>query len=181
MSYRRPLFATKKDLLPGLLALEAEIDVKYTLVGRSEIPEPKFYASAADIPSLSTAKIGNAVQEASYIVLPATIDCQVREVNRPGGVIGWVVDQLSNPDSVVLRPGGSYKQEAVIPGEVSTIGATEVATALFRRMVPLIIGDFRRIQSYWVGEQAATYLRRGRRLTRAMSDPVKYDLVDTAK
>lgn len=178
MSYRRPLFATKKDLLPALTRLEAEVDIKYTLVGRSESPEPPFYTAAQDIPKLSVAQVGDALHEASYIVLPADFDCKVREVKRPGGVIGWVVDQLTNPDAVVLRPGGTFKREAIIPGEISTIGATEIATSLFRTMVPFIIGDFRRIQSYWVGEDAAALLRKGRRLTRAISDPAKYDLVD---
>jgi len=178
LSYRRPLFATKKDLLPCLERIEEVVPIRYTLVGKSETAEPKFYESASDIPSLSIAKIGNAVQEATYIVLPATMDCQVREVNRPGGVIGWVVDQLSNPDCVVLRPGGTFKTEAVIPGEISTIGATEAATALFRQMVPMIIGDFRRVQSYWVGDHAAKLLKKGRRFTRSLSDPARFDLVD---
>lgn len=172
------MFATKKDLLPGLTSIEAVIDIQYILVGRSEVPEPKFYAQAEDIPSLGIAKVGNAEQEASYIVLPREIACRVREVNRPGGVVGWVVDQLSNPDCVVLRPGGTFKKEAVVSGEISSIGATEGATALFRKMVPYIIGDFRRIQSYWVGPEAAKHLKRGRRLVRAIADPEKYDLLD---
>ncbi|MFT5433042.1 MAG: hypothetical protein ACI9OJ_003747 [Myxococcota bacterium] len=172
------MFATKKDLLPGLTRIEEAIDIQYILVGRSEVPEPEFYEHASEIPSLCIAKVGNAVQEAQYIVLPREIPCRVREVNRPGGVIGWVVDQLSNPDCAVLRPGGTFKKEAVISGEISSIGASEVATTLFRKMVPQIIGDFRRIQSYWVGPEAAKHLKRGRRLARAIGDPEKYDLLD---
>lgn len=172
------MFATKKDLLPGLAAIEAETDIQYILVGRSEVPEPVFFTAGADIPKLGIAQEGNADKEATYIVLPQEIPCKVREVNRPGGVVGWVVDQLSNPDCVVLRPGGTFKKEAVISGEISSIGATEGATALFRKMVPHIIGDFRRVQSYWVGPEAEKHLKRGRRFVRSISDPVKYDLVD---
>jgi hypothetical protein len=89
----------------------------------------------------------------------------------------YAVDELINPDSITLSHGGFSSPEVLLYGRVSTASVSAVAKALYSAYANAIAKQFVRIQAFWVGPQAAEFLRKGCRLTIGAHSPKEYDLV----
>jgi len=90
--------------------------------------------------------------------------------------VAYAVDQLQNPDSIVLTHGGPYAPEVIIAGRVGTASATRVAKALQSSFSNAIAKLFTRINAYYVGPGAARSFELGCRLTHSVSSPAEYNL-----
>jgi hypothetical protein len=86
------------------------------------------------------------------------------------------VEQLDNPDSVLLIAGGEWKDGTVISGSVTTVSTSEFSKTLMRCVYSVVRKDFTKVRAYWVGPDALKALRNGRRLTIAIQSPPEFDL-----
>jgi hypothetical protein len=94
---------------------------------------------------------------------------------RRGG-IKYAIDQLENPGSVVIRPGGILGESALIAGMVGTVHHDKKAESLFRAFSDTLKQDFIKVKSYFVGPEAKKLHDRGKRLTKSLNAPKERDL-----
>jgi hypothetical protein len=100
----------------------------------------------------------------------------IRDVPQHAGGIKYAIDQLNNPDSTVLWPGGMHGSDVLISGRIATTGLTSAAKELQREMIRAVTKDFRRIGTFWLGPDALRLFEAGARLTMATQMPSSYDL-----
>ena len=170
-------FATPEDLLPVLLSVESRRAIAYTLTGHFHEPTVRSFLTARDLPTLfEQSPSGSAATGPAYLLTEATTAILLRKLSPYDGEPRWVVDQLDNSDSTVLRHGGYFESNILLNGEVRTSSKSAVATSLQRALDAAIRKRFVRIQSFYVGKQAEVLLDSGHRLVHSVKSPREYDL-----
>jgi hypothetical protein len=174
----RHFFATADDLMPVFARAESGRALTYTLTGLLESPRLTTVARGADLATLrAPASAPDAIGGPAYLVTAAGAAVRTREVPQRDGGVRYAVDQLSNPDSVALAHGAFFGPDVLLNGWVGTASDSPMSKALFRAFASAVGKQFARIKAFWVGPQAADFLRRGYRLTGSAHSPREYDLV----
>lgn len=169
-------FATTADIQGVLAAAENVREIKYTCADTFEEPRETSYSSYKDIEHLGVALRGSQSQEAIYLVSDAQTKIVLREIQRRDGTIGYAVDQLLNPATVSLAPGGLFRDDCVIAGQVGTATTDKKSLELFNLIAREVRRRFKKVKSYWVGPEAFRILESGGRLTAGVKSPPEYDL-----
>jgi hypothetical protein len=169
-------FATPSDLDELLRSIEGAMHLRFVRTGLFDRPDPESTSSLRESPGLGVAVVGDAQREAGYLVMESTASLVVRPVVQRSGGTKYAIDQLENPTSIFLRPGGVFGESAVISGQVGTVSEDPRSVRLFRLVEKAIRGRFEKIQSFYVGPGAVALLDRGWRLTTGMKSPALYDL-----
>ena len=143
---QRLFFATAEDLLPVFDRIEARWRLAYTLTGLFETAELMTVRSGATIPTLhSPAPDAGAIGGYNYLVTAAEEPIVVREVPQRTGGLRYAVDQLANPQSVTVMPGGLYAPNALLHGRVATASDVDYSVRLYRAFAAAIGKHFRRV------------------------------------
>lgn len=169
-------FAVAEDLTAILATVEGQAALRYVQTGLFDDADQPIYSGFAALPSFGLAKVGESNQEATFLVLAATRDPVARPVAQKRGGTKYALDQLANPGTVVLRPGGSYGDGEIIAGMVGTVHDDVEAVALMNRFSAALRDRFAPIRSYLVGPAARRLFESGTRLTRNVNSSREYDL-----
>jgi len=170
-------FATSEDLLPVLEDVERRIPIKYTLTGHLNTPHVESFESAKELPALfQPAPFQSAIACPTYLVTEAATPVTLRPFTLVSGQRQWAVDQLFNPDSVTLSPGGLFGDNVLLYGRVATAHKTAVSGRLLRAYSSAFRKHFAMVKAFRVGAQAEKLLDGGYRLTAAQQCPAEYDL-----
>ena len=176
---QRLFFATADDLLPVFERVESKHHLAYTLCGLFTSPEFQSLSSGASLPSLrEPAAHPNANAGAQYLVTSADQPPVIREVPQKAGGILYAIDQLANPDSITIQPGGIYPPDILLHGRVATDTSTAFARKFQSAFSSSVAKFFQHIRAFYVGPQAYELWRGGYRLTQSVQSPHEYDLVD---
>ena len=100
----------------------------------------------------------------------------MREVRQANGAIRYGVDQLTNPKSVVVRPGRLVDERILLAGQIGTVSEDPASSRLFSVFSKSIRGNFTKVKSYWVGTEALEMLDSGGRLASSRKAAPEYDL-----
>jgi hypothetical protein len=169
-------YSTRDDLLAVTERVERSLPIKYIRFGHvTELP-PETFKSAAQIPNLGAATHESAVGCEKFLVADSLLAIRSRQLNTLAGVNRFTIDQLHNPNTVVLNPGGLWKGEILLHGNVAAAHNTEVSSSLMKLFRSAIKSEFKRVRAFWVGPQALEMLKCGKRLTLAEQSPREYDL-----
>lgn len=172
-------FATKNDLIPAIEAVEAASQLKYVRSGNSFSPNPNVIPSGIEISNIGQADAGTASGCASYLVFKRDASINVRRIISGGRVARFALDQLLNPDSVVFTPAGVWNNDVLLHGRVATMSGTPPAQELMRLFYKVLRKQFTKVQAFYVGPEALTWLQAGRRLTISDQSPREFDLMPT--
>jgi hypothetical protein len=170
-------FATKQDILKALGAIELHLNIHYVLAG--EVPasdEPQTWASADEIPWLGIAKAGDQSHEPTLLLMPPSHPTRLRSVLLKRGGQRLVVDQVENPSSLALSPGGVFEPGVIIAGSLGTVSEDVWSTQAYSVACRVIRERFEQVRSFSVGPEAAEELSDGARLTARIRSSTKYDL-----
>ncbi len=174
----RYFFATAADLVPVFSRVEARWSLVYTPAGLWESRGVRAWSRGEELPSLRQPAPGRStVQCPVYLVTPAEVAVQVREVTQVAGGKRYAVDQLVNPDSVTMCHGGSPAPGVLLAGRVGTCGGTATSEKLFQAFANALGKAFIKVKAFWVGPEARELLAAGCRLTQSADSPPEYDLV----
>ena len=113
----------------------------------------------------------------SYLIINRDHAVAVRNVPQRLGGEKFAIDQLANPDSVMLVIGGMIGENRLVSGQISTVAAESNSTELYAEFTKAIRTQFEKIKSYYVGPEASRLLDAGGRLTPTRKSPKEYDLV----
>jgi hypothetical protein len=171
-------FATAQDLALVFELVEARNQLGYTRTGLFESESAQTVYSGSAIPTLRTpAPDASAVAGYAYLVQDRDLPVVVREVPQRNGATRFAIDQLANPESVVLLHGGLFTPNVLLHGSVGTASDTPRSRQLQHAFAAAIADSFERVHSYYVGAAAVELWKSGCRLTISASSPTDYDLV----
>lgn len=172
------LFCTRDDILAVLTAVEAGNKLQYIQSGLFEKEGMDIFSCFAEIEDFGTSTYGEPSKDPSYLVFRSDSKPTTRSVPQKAGGVMYAIDQLANPDSVALRPGGMYERRCVIAGQLGTASESAESVALYNVLAKRIRSEFGKIRSYWVGPEATVLFKKGFRLTTAANAPASLDLRD---
>jgi len=174
---QRQFFATADDLLQVFERVEGKRHLAYTLTGLFPSPELTTVYSGATIATLrKPAPDPSATSGYTYLVTDSERRIAVRTVPQQAGGLRYAVDQLENPDSITLTPGGIYPPNVLLYGRVGTVSAASFSVDLHRAFATTIGKLFQRVKAFHVGPGAFKLWQSGHRLTIGANSPPIYDL-----
>lgn len=171
------LFATRKDLEPGIRRIERRRALKYALCGMPNAPDVRTWRSLLDLETLGKAAAGNQSHCERILVLEANAELRIRRVAQASGGTRYAVDQLENPISIVFQLGGIFQGGFLICGHIGTASNNPDAVQLFREFSTSLTDGFQKHGDYFVGKEAVEFQRSGVRLiTMHIAESREYDL-----
>ena len=173
-TFGREFFATRRDQLPNLLALESQVKLQYVLEGMFEHPEPTVFSSASELPDLGIAREAHYMQTPSYLVVAAGKRIAVNQEPQKAGGVLYAVDLRRNSTAFAFRPAGRYGRKTLIPGRIGT--GKQTALAACKQFWRALTKEYVKVGHYWIGPEAYRLLEQGTRLTPAAQCPPEMDV-----
>ena len=171
------LFATRNDLVAGLRSIDKLLHLRYALSGAFESSDVPVYSTLLECDNLGTANADNKALCDNFLVVFAETDIVVREVPQQNGGLKFFVDQRVNPVSICFQPGGTFGDDCIICGRIASISRHRDAVVLFKDFCKLVCKGFTKHQEYFVGPEAYSQCKAGKRLiTNHIDEGVEYDL-----
>ncbi len=166
-------FAIGEDLSSVLVAVASDFSFRLATLSpggaQCELWTP------AEVPDLSVARHGSQTQERVFLLVRPDVSVATRTVElRRGGKL-LALDQRSHPESVFLRPGGTF-EGIVIAGQVGTIADSQWGLGLYGAFSKVLRSNFKKVKSYLVGREAIRVLDGGGRLTTDINGQPGFDL-----
>src|SRR5476649_144641 len=158
---RIPFYAVKPDLLSVLEQVEHKCRVVYVQAGQHPTRQVQRFNTAAKLPAPGVATQPSSIGSVTYLVLREETSLQLRPIELDAGPTVFAVDQLFNPNSVTLTPGGTWQDRMVITGLVSTVSNDKPAQELMRLFSAPIRKSFSKYGPFYVGTQAMALLEKG--------------------
>ncbi len=93
----------------------------------------------------------------------------------------YAIDQRENSHAIALQYGGLVDGARLIASQLGTISTDSVSAQIYSLFAETIRRQFDKIQSYYVGPEAALLLDTGVRLTPTVKSPAIYDLVRSGR
>jgi hypothetical protein len=169
-------YATYSDVEEVLALFETKERVTYVLTGLFDTNVPQTFETFRAINSLSVSTAGDANDVASYLIVTHRNKVATREVPQRIGGTKFAVDQNSNPDSLYFRSGGTFSNKIIVPGTIGIIHQTSVSKKLYGALLRIIVKNFSRVRSYYVGPEALTLWKGGMRLGLSLKASPQIDL-----
>ena len=169
-------YAVGGDLLPVFRAVEGIGPLKYVRAGNFTTRDLQTFAYGSELPRLGVATCESAVGCDRFLVCEPELPIVVRQLPGADGIERFCVDQLANPDTVTLTPGGVWDEDVVLYGCVGTASDSRASQELMRRFAGEIKKQFTKIRAVYVGPKARELLDAGKRLTLAAQSPRDFDL-----
>jgi hypothetical protein len=169
------VFATKKDWLDIFEEISQLIAVKFIVGGRL-IESISVYHDLKNIPDIGNSSVGQEIQQKRYLCIRAEVDINFRIVHQRNGLIAKIIDITSNPKAVEINFGGSFGDNTLISGNVSTASADTESQSLFSIVKKNIKKKFQLINSNYLGPEADFLFQSGWRLTSDVRQSRDYDL-----
>jgi hypothetical protein len=170
-------FALRDDLAAVIEVVEANTQIKYVRMGNFTTPETETFLSGLELPNLGKADSDSASTCTSYLVCRRDTPVNVRALEGAGGVSRFLVDQLSNPDTVVFTPAGLWDDDTLLHGRVATISESELSQEMMKVFGAVFRKKFTKLKAFFVGPMALAFLNAGKRLTSSAQSPREFDLI----
>lgn len=164
-------FATKDDLSELLEAVKSERQLQFVVGGMFD-EAPDVETTKSLLGSLES----SAKAEAIYLLFVPGTPIEIRRVEQRRGGVRYAVDQLANPTTVVLRPGGQFNEQCLLAGQLGTASDDPNSLALFHATSKHVKRLFTKIKTFYVGKEASELLDNGWRLIANAKSPPLYDL-----
>jgi hypothetical protein len=169
-------FATTVDIISVLSSLEIASSLQYTRSGLFNTNRSQSYFSCVDIPDFGRTTHPNAVGNPMYLLSNQVAQIKVRDVPQKNGGTLFAIDQLENPDSIVIRPGGWYGNDVILYGIIGTVSQSAESKRLYTLAANVFRRHFTKQQEFLVGREAREAWNAGVRLTIGVSSPLEFDL-----
>ncbi|UPK06938.1 hypothetical protein [Bradyrhizobium sp. 170] len=169
-------FATKADLESLLKSVESERALQFVPAGLFDSSRIEPRQSLLDVANLDGLAVDHTNHQPRYLISDLGIPIEVRPVAQRTGEIKYAVDQLANPKTVALQPGGAFGESCLIAGQMGTASDEASSLELFQSFSKRIWHQFAKVKSFYVGKEAGELLDKGWRLTTNAKSPATYDL-----
>lgn len=170
-------FATHNDLSEVLRAVASKTSFSFASLADDQDVGLEIYNSVLELPDLSVAVYGDLNHEKSYLLIENDAVPKLRNVMQRRGEVKKIFDQLSHPESVMLKPGGVMgNYECIIAGQIGTVSDNQWSVELYKSLLREFKKRFKKVKAFYVGSLAMEKLESRVRLTGSVKSPPKFDL-----
>jgi len=169
-------FATYNDMKNVLEQFEREENVLYVLAGLFDIETPQVFETYRVLNSLSISVDGDATHVPGYLIVSDIKKIAIREVPQRSGGSKFGIDQAKIPDSLYFQSGGVFSNEIVVPGRIGVTYQTPISRRLYGTFAKLIVKNFIKVKSYYVGSEVYDLWKNGMRLGLSLKASPEIDL-----
>lgn len=170
-------FATAGDVQPIIQSIEESKSLAYYEAGLFDSQTQVLYSSLVATPTFDKPVAKAAVHCTRYMVLASPASLRIRTIPQKAGGCKYAVDQLINPESLIIQLGGVHQEGVLIS---SSIGATlpcRFTTSLTSAYRHRFNKNFRKMTTgIYIGSEAEHLSSQGWRLTDAVNQPQEYDI-----
>ena len=152
MSFQIHIAATRNDWIELFSKIDGD-EILQLYASEASNVESIIPTRLADVPELGIARTGILVQEPYYLAIPVTGRIVPREIHQDDGLIRYAVDQLTNHDSFSFRPGGLWKNDYYVIGEMSSVHNAGVASEVVKKMRKIMRKTFKFGGIYWISPE----------------------------
>ena len=155
---RFDFYATKKDWEKVLEIVEKTVPIKYV--------QRTHYESKKDIIEYKTLleheELGISTDRQAigfgFLVVKLDSTTPVEVTNNIKGEERYIVgNQILYPDSIILKPGGIYKDTHFVYGEIDTVSKTDISQMIFKKFKSAFRKTCRNWHGTFIGKDAETY------------------------
>ncbi|HAP39878.1 MAG TPA: hypothetical protein DCQ94_08975 [Nitrospira sp.] len=161
-----PIYATQSDLSTLLNDVCSERQLEFVVAG------------LFDQPTLTVLNdLGLPLPFTTYLAFDKGLSAETRLVPQRNGPAKYAVDQMANPQTVVLDSGGLVDRQRLIAGQIGTATVNKQSEEIYALFAKVVRRRFEKIKSYYVGPEAIRLFDLGTRLTPTAKSSEVYDLV----
>lgn len=142
MANQRLFYATKQDLVRGLMLFESQASVRYYLEHLQESKTFTQFNSLLDYPELGFEKKFSTVHANRFLVIPRELSLDIETVPQRNGTTRYNIHQGNNPASAYFTPGGLYQERFLIAGDISNCSSHPAAKKLFQTLCRSVLRGF---------------------------------------
>jgi hypothetical protein len=159
--------ATTADLIALMTAVEAQKPLKYTRTGFFDQPLAKQTNSFTKIAGFGISRFGKMIVGDFFLLSDPDLEIKIEPIPQKLGGIKYYISTRLNPKTVRLAPGGAYRGDTVISGELMKYSLEPEAKETFAIFQREMKRQFCKHASYpyWLGKEAAAMHAVGGRLT----------------
>ncbi len=168
-----PIFATTGDLAKLLSTAESKMAMAFYHAGLVEKNAPCKLGTSTEF---LDAIMASGEMAPRLLVVPASEVVRVRQIPQKKGGMHYAIDQLENPNSIMVTPGGMINSTTLLGGQIDTISDAPESLALYATFAKVARKQFTNIKSNWVGPEAIRVLDSGGRLIGTRKAPPECDL-----
>ena len=159
---QRLIFATKSDLIPGIMNLESRHPLKYIVESVYDSNDDVLeYDSLLQFSDLGIHKTGEHIH-GSLLVMDHSKEVQIEARPQRTGGIKYFVEEDGNPFAIAFWPGGIFKDTFLIRGTIRTRHSdNDVSNELFKVFSKEITKGFQKIENCYIGPEALSLAKKG--------------------
>jgi len=178
-SVQTMFFAEKSDIEPVLKNIEKLYEIQYFEMGLFDEQKTIRYNSIFEIKDLGFSASGDWNYDRRLLIVPSNISLNIREVPQRKGGAKYAVDPTRNPVSICLQLGGILKgkENVLVAGKVGIVADDVFSLGIYKSYHSAIKKEFKKIEEFYVGQEAEEKLRLGWRLVLDEGRRKEYDLV----
>ncbi|RKR09271.1 hypothetical protein C8C83_0891 [Flavobacterium sp. 90] len=169
-------FGKKTDFQEILQEVESKKVLKYFQTGLFDEINIVNYNSLLDYRNLGNASFGSQGLNDCFLIIANDKELKIRSVPQRKGGVKYAVDQLINEESIIIEPGGVFKNDIFVAGRIGTVKDDAFSKELYNLFFSLIKRRFTKIGNCYVGKTAKEKLDSGWRFVLNDSSPKEYDL-----
>lgn len=150
--------------------------VIYVLTGLFDNDTPQIFETYRAINSLSVSIDGDANRIPGYLIVTEPNQIVGRKVPQKIGGNKFAVDQGHIPDSLYFQSGGVFSNNIIVPGRIGITRQTPISRKLYGAFAKIIVKNFSKVKSYYVGREAYALWQNGMRLGLSLKASADIDL-----
>lgn len=168
-------YCTADDIRGPLASLVVGQGLKF--VKRTFGPEtpPDESDGSGTLPEIGDASSGDVNLQPMYLILRATALVRHRVVPQRRGGSYFAVDEVCNPEALILVPGGVAGDKSLVVSKAMAVG-NAASLELYRQFTRTVLKGFRKVDSYYLGPEAMKLWEQGWRLTHSVGASPEFDL-----
>ena len=160
-----PLYGTKSDIAAIARAVNSVRPIDFVVMGLFDTPEVTALHDAEEI-----------LEFTSYMAFDRGLSLSDRSVPQRDGTVKYAIDPMINKQVVIIRCGGLIGNQRLTSGDVAAVDGGQQAEELYELFAKEIRRRFKRVRSYYVGQEALELFDQGIRLSPTEKSPELYDL-----
>lgn len=169
-------FATSADMMSVITSIENTWQLDYYEAGLFDSSTAVLHHSLLAISTLALPTPNSGVHCTRYLVLDSPSDLQIRTIPQKCGSPKYAIDQLVNPESLIIQLGGIHQDGMLIVSSIGTAHKSTFSTSLLSAYRRCFKKQFQVINGIFVGREAHMFLNTGWHLVFDVTQPREYDL-----
>lgn len=173
MAGKQIMFYLKsKELIEILSILKKDLEIEIIKAGISDVPKIKKLDIENADQYFQQVPTGDWNQNNKCLIVSKGENIIIREIKQRNGTMRYSVDQMKNPESLILFVGGEYKDNVLIAGKIGYLTEGCFTKLAFNAFKKIITSISKKREGWYLSKD----LNQSCRLTTNVNSSEEYDL-----